>query len=536
MNTKEWNAFQLYIWSVTILGFAVVVWGIVCFPSHLSVSNFVMIALLACVAQLMTTTVPVGKTSSITFEVGNAVVFGAIPLYGPAPAAVAVAIASLFLWLVKRFGGANWKGSWQQLGFNTGMWTVAIFISGEIFFTVQNLVGAETLWGATIPWLLSAAVFDQINFWLLMLVLRLQHGATPNAAEIWRENRWAIPINVFVIASGGALLAYAVIQYDWIGVAIFFLPVFLSAFAFGLYVRQMKTHLDHLEEIIAERTLSLSEANEHLQKANEDLKQYSREKDRFLAILSHDMRAPLTSIGLYAGMLERRPDMLQDKRIHMAQVIKVAQQELADLVTNILELEGMQSGQMRPLKLEPVDLCTVVTTALQTITAQAEAKEIELTYNTAREEPGGFATDREYLMRILLNLLSNAVKYSPKGSAVCVTQKYIGNSARIEIADSGYGIPAEDLAHIFEPFRRVDKHKGRAQGTGLGLSIVKQYVEYLDGNISVSSKEGVGTVFTIVLPTSKEHIEIETPPAFAVQYDTHNNLSTGALVPADLAS
>jgi diguanylate cyclase (GGDEF)-like protein len=118
---------------------------------------------------------------------------------------------------------------------------------------------------ATIPWLVAALVYNELNLWLLIGILCLQHGSTIHPLVIWREEHWSTQIDVILMTVGGALLAFATSHYGWLGLTVFFVPIALSAYAFRLYVQQMQAHLDNLDQIVDERTASLQRALAQLQ-------------------------------------------------------------------------------------------------------------------------------------------------------------------------------------------------------------------------------------------------------------------------------
>lgn len=503
MIKKKLNLLDAYILTISISGFAIILAGVIQIPSYEPLLYFALLAALACVAQLMTTTVPVGGSSSITFEVGNAVAFAAIPLLGPIAAATIFSFSFTFLWLIKRTDESSWKRSWRQLGFNMGMSSVAMYMGGLVFYGVEQWLDSYTLIGPTVPWLVAALAFDQVNFWLLFLVLYLQSDSSISPREIWRENQWAMPINVLITSAGGGLLAYAAMHFNWIGIVIFFLPGFLSATAFRLYVRKMKKHMQHLEEIVANRTQELSLSNSKLHQINQELEDHLRNKVQLIDILSHDIRTPLTTIGLYSGMLERQAEMPKSKRQRMASVIKLAQVELNDMVTNILDSEGIQTGQREKLKLEDVDVKSLIRSAIQAVGDQAEAKDIAISSNELEVSTIHMVTDKTYVKRLINNLLTNSIKYTPIGGKIQIHLQKGQSLVKLSIHDNGYGIPEEEQQHIFEPYRRVSKHADRAHGTGLGLSIVKNIIEILGGQISVKSTEGVGSTFIVELPLNQ---------------------------------
>src|SRR5690606_30733427 len=118
------------------------------------------------------------------------------------------------LWLLKPKDQRTWKKSGIQLAFNQGMHALAFFIAGLALLQSSELLGPHTLWGQTLPWLLAALLYNEVNIWLLIGVLRLQHGPSIQPWAIWREDRWASQISVLVVALGGGLLALAVAEYS----------------------------------------------------------------------------------------------------------------------------------------------------------------------------------------------------------------------------------------------------------------------------------------------------------------------------------
>lgn len=446
--------------------------------------NLILLFLLAAAAEIAATFVQVGE-NKMAYEVGTAVSVAAIPLFGPEAAVIAVSIAGFSFWLYNSRQQPWRQRAWEQLTFNMGMHSIAIFIAGLMFVAIQaNVLGPV---GVLLAWVVTAVVYDQINFWLLAIILRLVRGEQFKPLVFWKENRWAMLINVLILSAGGFLLAFAVQQFDWMGVLIFFLPIILSSVAFQAYVNQMRAHMDNLEAIIAERTRELSEL--------------MREKDAFLAVLTHDMKTPLTTINLYANILHDHPDILQTKP-HMTDLILRSQQSLTEIVNNILDLEKLQTGETMPMNKELLDLVPMLKYTVQSLTPHADEKAIQI-HPQLHVDSMMVEGDRQQMERVLQNLISNAVKYTPKQGEVFVEAAKQNGRALILIRDTGYGIPEDELPYIFDRYRRVSKHQNKAAGTGLGLAITKALVEAHDGHISVESQEGSGSTFTISLPSQK---------------------------------
>jgi signal transduction histidine kinase len=473
-----------YLVLISLLGIVPVIGGIAQLPSYTQKINFILLVLLGIVAQNASTSVSVENRTSITYAIGSAISIAVVPVFGPFAAALIEVVAAFSLWLLKPKDKTKWKRSWQQLGFNAGMSSLAIFVAGWGLLFFRNWFGIGTILGETLPWLIAALLNDQINLWLLIGILYLQNPEEFSPQSFWKENSWASQVAILVVAFGGGILAFSIRSYDWIGIAVFFMPIVLSAYAFRLYVNQMKEHMNNLENIVAERT--------------QELANLMKEKDQFLAVLTHDMKSPLTSIGIYAGLIKDRPQLMIE-RPDMAGVIMRSQETLTDMVNNILDLEKLQADGNLPLDKETIDLASLIDVTVEPLMAQASEKEILL---AVKIDPVPLIAelDRSQFKRVIQNLVSNAIKYTPKNGHVWINVATNDQRIIINIQDDGYGIPAEELPYVFDRYRRVAKHKNVAAGTGLGLAITQAIVEAHEGHISVISEEEKGSTFTIELP------------------------------------
>lgn len=257
---------------------------------------FILIFSLAVVSEILNASVRISDQVGITIGIGSAIAIAIVPFFGPMAAVLIIAAANFGIWFFKTRDETTWKKSWTQLLFNIGMQTIAIFLAGWVLQTMRAWFVPNSVSGAIASWLIAALVNDQVNLWLLIVILRLQHGQRAKPLNILRDNLWAMPINILTISVGGGLLAFSGQNFGVVGILVFFLPIILSSYAFQLYVRQMQAHMDNLEQIVANRTIEL-------QKRTEELNLLVTEKDAFLAVLTHDMKSPLTSIGLYAELL-----------------------------------------------------------------------------------------------------------------------------------------------------------------------------------------------------------------------------------------
>ena len=482
LRKKAFEPRNIYLAIISTLGIILVIWGIAQIPSYDPLLLFTLLLLLAIASQITSTSLVGGN---ITVEVSTAVSLAVISLYGTTAAALVAASAVTAVALPSlRTNWPGWKGAAERIGFNIGMSTIAIVAAGLIFQITSTALAGIPILAAIIPWLLAAILHDQVNLWLLIGLLHLQNKIPP--LEIWLEHRWAIPINVLVMSVGGGILAVAIQQFNFLGIAIFFLPIVLSAYSFRVYVSKTRLQMEQLEELVALRTKDLEETNK-------ELEQVSKDKDAFLAVLTHDMRTPLTSIKGYSSILRDR-ELAREQQVKIAKIILRSEENLLEIVNNILDIEKLQSGSPILLERSNFDLALLVRTTAESIAALAMEKNITL-YQKEVPQPVVISADEKKIERILLNLVSNAIKYTPEGGTGMK-----GRHAFVNVQDNGYGIPEDELPHIFDRFRRVKGHQSKAVGTGLGLAIVKSLIEAHDGEIFVTSTVDVGSTFTIKLP------------------------------------
>ena len=222
-------------------------------------------------------------------------------------------------------------------------------------------------------------------------------------------------------------------------------------------------------------------------------------KDEFLATLSHELRTPLSAILGWAHVLRRRSVSEEELRRAMDVIERNARMQ-AQLIEDLLDMSRITSGKMR-LDIQPVEPTAFVQAALETVKLAAAAKGVRLE-KMLDPAAGPVSGDPHRLQQVVWNLLSNAIKFTPKGGKVQVVLQRVNSHIELSVADTGMGIKAEFLAHVFERFRQADASTTRRHGgLGLGLSIVKQLVELHGGTVRAHSLgEGRGSTFTVELP------------------------------------
>ena len=230
------------------------------------------------------------------------------------------------------------------------------------------------------------------------------------------------------------------------------------------------------------------------------LRRLEQVRQEFVANASHELKTPLASIKacvetLLDGALE---DV--EVRVKFLETVNEQTERLDKLVRDLLALTRIESQERRPL-MHPVVLADIVDVCVNRHRQYAERKEMRL-LTVPSAESVQVMGDEEALEQILDNLIDNAIKYTNSGGTVTVHWVTAGGRCRVDVEDTGIGIPQAHILRIFERFYRVDRARSRELGgTGLGLSIVKHLVQILDGTVSVTSRLGTGTTFTLELNT-----------------------------------
>ncbi|MBL0693579.1 ATP-binding protein [Comamonas sp. JC664] len=246
--------------------------------------------------------------------------------------------------------------------------------------------------------------------------------------------------------------------------------------------------------------------------AREEAEEANRLKDEFLATVSHELRTPLTAVLGWVQML-RTGTLPQEKRERALATVERNARAQGQLIEDLLDVSRIMTGKLK-LEVTSVDVSQVVEAALESMKPAAEAKGIRI--QAALDSGGSIMGDTSRLQQVVWNLLSNAVKFTPKGGRVQVLVERRNSSVEITVADTGQGISAQFLPHVFERFRQADGSTTRKTGgLGLGLSIVRHLVELHGGTVSVASDgDGQGATFVVSLPQAVAlRREVLVPPA-----------------------
>lgn len=258
--------------------------------------------------------------------------------------------------------------------------------------------------------------------------------------------------------------------------------------------QELTRHRDHLEELVTERTLELSQAKLRAEEANQS-------KSRFLATMSHEFRTPLNAILGFAQLLQ------MDKSLNAAQhnkvdLIRDSGDHLLSLISDLLDMASIEAGKVR-LMPAVVDLRALLEVACDSVRIRAEEKQLRFAVGLDPQMPARVRVDGQRLRQVVLNLLANGIKFTDAGEvrleARLLAQTPALARVRIEVHDTGIGMDAGQLARLFKPFEQVSDDHRRGGGTGLGLSISQQLVRLMGSQIEVQSAPGVGSCFSFEL-------------------------------------
>lgn len=237
------------------------------------------------------------------------------------------------------------------------------------------------------------------------------------------------------------------------------------------------------------------------------LHRFERMQRDFIANISHELRTPLTAVRLLAETLEDVIDTDPDKAQTFVEKIELEVQYLTDLVSELLELSRIESGQV-PMTIEPIEAERLVREVMARMLPLAQRHRVTL-HTDIEQGKTLVAADSRQITRVLMNLVHNAIKFTPSGGSVVMgTAPQAGQlQQKFFVRDTGVGIREEDLPRIFERFFKTDRARAKADyigpgggGTGLGLAIARHVLEAHGGQIMAESTLGQGSVFTFTLP------------------------------------
>ena len=235
--------------------------------------------------------------------------------------------------------------------------------------------------------------------------------------------------------------------------------------------------------------------------ARTEAERANRAKSEFLSRMSHELRTPLNAV-IGFGQLLALDDLDSAQRESVDQIVK-AGRHLLELINEVLDISRIESGTMS-MSLEPVHVGSVLAEALSLIRPLADQADVRLLADPSELADLHVMADQQRLKQVLINLLSNAIKYNRRGGEIHVHGNDLGHGrAQLTIADTGRGMNAEQLKHLFDPFDRLGAETTGVEGTGLGLALSRRLLEAMGGTIEAASEPGIGTTIEVELDTAR---------------------------------
>lgn len=354
----------------------------------------------------------------------------------------------------------------------------------------------------------------------------LEFGQQP-CGQVAQERRQLVLDQAQIATHPNATLLCSSAFTAYVGQPLIVQGQLLGTLSFASRTRTSFTpeELDLLQSTCDQMAIALERANliQSIQQQAEELQRANQVKNEFLAVLSHELRSPLNPILGWARMLQSGKLDAARQADALATIERNALLQ-SQLIEDLLDISRIMQGKLS-LTVTPVNLTYVIAAAVETVRLQAEAKNIQITLDIASPLTP-VSGDSARLQQVVWNLLTNAAKFTPNGGQVTVELRQLGQVAQLRVMDTGKGIHASFLPHVFEYFRQEDGSTTRRfGGLGLGLAIVRQIVEMHGGTVTAESQgENQGATFTVQLPVmqqavpivseqARDQIETETPLA-----------------------
>jgi len=294
-----------------------------------------------------------------------------------------------------------------------------------------------------------------------------------------------------VIAIGSVLIVWVVLLIDILSPGVRYhslidILVVALVIPFGIwFIREFKKNLRHREESRG---------------MNRKLKNLDKQKNEFVSMAAHELRAPLTAIKGYISMVTQGDagDIPEKARRFLADVNTI-NDRLIRLVNNMLNVSRIEEGRM-VFQLETEELSHVVRAVYSQFIPEAERKGLNYALKTSKHIRDRVSVDPDRIHEVIANLISNAIKYTDKGSVMVKLVQPNKATVRFEVKDTGSGISKEEQEKLFQKFYRVETNVGKTTGTGLGLYISRLLVEIFGGKIGLNSELGKGSTFWFEIP------------------------------------
>jgi len=490
------NPARPYMWAIVALGASALLYSVYRLPVELLDLRYLLMVVLVCLSSHAAVRIP---RISGRITVSDTLIFLTILLLGGEAAVLLSALEGVY---------ASLRISRKALTllFNSAVLALSTFLT---VWAVRGLFGAGDLTGGVYSAQFLASVFVMafvqyfVNSGLIAVEKSLKLGES--VWQTWKNHYLWTSVTYLAGASAASITAHLVHAVGFYAV-LAAVPVIITIYlTYRTYLKNFEASEAHVQELsryVAELKRSEEEREKllHLeQAARAEAEAANRLKDEFLATLSHELRTPLTSIIGWAGLL-RSNQVQGEARTQALETIERNAKIQSQLIDDLLDVSRIISGKLL-LDISEIRLGPVVADSIEAVRPAAEAKCIRLTYEDGSAR-GMISGDPARLQQVVWNLLSNAVKFTPEGGEVRVRLARSGAQVVLTVSDTGRGIPAEFLRHVFDRFRQADSTSTRVHGgLGLGLSIVRHLVEMHGGTVMAESPGvGLGSTFSVSLP------------------------------------
>ena len=269
--------------------------------------------------------------------------------------------------------------------------------------------------------------------------------------------------------------------------------------------------IDHEELLLRIRnSLKLLDQFTQAEKARIEAQKANEAKSYFLSRISHELRTPLNAIIGFSQLLESEEDFNSEQK-ECINEISHAGNHLLHLINEVLDLSHIESGNLQ-LSIGPVSPYQLILNTCKMLTPLAEEKGVKITLSPQpNNDCDKIQTDPQRLKQVLINLISNGIKYNKLKGSLHISIEPLERYLKIEVKDTGLGIPKHRLASLFDPFTRAHADKFKVEGSGLGLSISRRLIKILSGTLDVTSIEGEGSTFTLHLPYEQSLSTLSAP-------------------------
>ncbi|HKS27695.1 MAG TPA: ATP-binding protein [Pyrinomonadaceae bacterium] len=493
-----------FMWAIIAIGSAVILFSLYRLEWKQLDLKFLLLGLMVIICSRVA--VPIPRVSG-RITVSDAIIFLTMLMYGGEAAILLAAMEGVCssLWISRKT---------ITIIFNSTVLAFSTFITAWAVRLMFGPIVDVADGGYTANFLVVLCVMALVQYVMNTGLIAVEKSCKLNQSfwQTWKTYYLWTSITFFAGASLAGITAHLIDTFGFYAVLATLPIIAIIFFTYQTYLKnleasvahaeQAQRHVEELSRYINELKHSEEEREKILlreQSARSEAEAANRIKDEFLATLSHELRTPLTAIIGWSGLL-RSGDLEGGLKDQALETMERNAKVQAQLIDDLLDVSRIVSGKLL-LDIKEVELEKAIESAIDVVRPAAKAKGIRLTYDRDVER-GLVSGDAARLQQIAWNLLSNAIKFTPEGGHVRVNLERVASHIRFTVSDTGKGIAAEFLPHVFDRFRQADSTTTRTHGgLGLGLAIVRHLVELHGGTVDVESKgEGAGSTFSATFP------------------------------------